>query len=122
MAITINFNRPKLQPTLEEVVPITATLVEDTTNKLYVVDVKYTVTTDGETPGTTIKTLKRLKITPVITGTTMRLDFTELTFPATAAPDPLDSAAISTSPVTRGGATIDLDAFLTAAGDLRKNT
>lgn len=121
MAITINFNRPKLQPTTTEAVPITATLVEDTTNNLYVVDVKYTVTKDDATTAT--KVLKRLKITPVLTGTSMRLDFQELTFLPTAADNPADSAAIlPLSPVIRGGNVIDLDAFLTGAGDLRKNT
>jgi hypothetical protein len=120
MAITINFNRPKLQPTLEETVPITATLVEDTTNNLYVVDVKYTVTKDDSSTAT--KVLKRLKITPVLSGTTMRLDFVELTFPPTAPDAPADSDATTTSPVTRGGTVIDLDAFLTGVGDLRKNT
>lgn len=119
MAITLPFNRPKLATTIAEAVPVTATLVEDTTNNLYVVDVKYTVTKDDAS--TVTKVLKRLKVTPVITGTTMRLDFTELTFPPTAPDAPADSDATSTSPVTRGGTVIDLDSFLTAIGDLRKN-
>lgn len=120
MAISINFNRPKLQPTLEEVVPVTATLVEDTTNKLYVIDVKYTVTKDDAS--TVTKVLKRIKITPVLAGTTMRLDFVELTFPPTASDTPNDNEATNTSAVTRGATTIDLDAFLTGVGDLRKNS
>lgn len=120
MAISINFNRPKLVTTLEETVPVTATLVEDTTNKLYVVDVKYTVTKDDTT--TVTKVLKRLKITPVLTGTTMRLDFQELTFPPTAPDAPVDSDATTIGAITRGGTTIDLDAFLTGVGDLRKNS
>lgn len=119
MAITINFNRPKLQTTLVEVVPITATLVEDTTNNLYVVDVKYTITKDNAS--TVTKVLKRIKITPVLAGTSMRLDFVELTFPPTATDNPADSEATSTSPVTRGATQIDLDSFLTAIGDVRKN-
>ena len=119
MAITLPFNRLKLQSTLVEAVPVTATLVEDTVNNLYVVDVKYTVTKDDAT--TVTKVLKRLKITPVITGTTIRLDFTELTFPATATITPADSEASSIAPVVRGGTVIDLDTFLTAVGDLRKN-
>jgi len=120
MAISINFNRPKLVTTLEEVVPITATLVEDTTNNLYVIDVKYTVTKDDDT--TVTKVLKRIKVTPVLAGTSMRLDVVELTFPPTASDTPTDSEAISTSPVTRGGSQIDLDTFLTGTGDLRKNS
>jgi hypothetical protein len=120
MAITINFNRPKLQPTTTEAVPVTATLVEDTTNNLYVVDVKYTITKDDASTAT--KVLKRIKITPVLAGTTMRLDFQELTFPPTAPDSPTDAQASTTSPVTRGTPVIDLDAFLTAIGDARKNT
>ncbi len=121
MAITINFDRPKLQPTLQEAVPVTATLVEDTTNKLYVVDVKYTVTKDDNSTAT--KVLKRIKIIPVLSGTTMRLDFQELTFPPTAPDNPTDAQAITPAPpVTRGTPVIDLDSFLTAIGDLRKNT
>lgn len=120
MAISLNFNRPKLQTTLEETVPITATLTEDTTNKVYVVDVKYTVTKDDTT--TVTKVLKRLKVTPVITGTTMRLDFTELTFPPTAPDSPTDAQASTTGQVQRGVTTIDLDSFLTEIGDLRKNS
>ena len=120
MAITLNFNRPKLQPTLAEAVPVTATLVEDTTNNLYVVDVKYTVTKDDTT--TVTKVLKRVKIIPVLSGTTMRLDFQELTFAATAPDAPTDAQAATTGPVTRGTPVIDLDAFLTGIGDLRKNT
>ena len=119
MAITLPFNRPKLATTLAEAVPVTATLVEDTVNNLYVVDVKYTISKDDAT--TVTKVLKRLKITPVLAGTTMRLDFTELTFPASATVTPTDVEASSTSPVVRGGTVIDLDVFLTAAGDLRKN-
>ena len=119
MAITLPFNRPKLATTLAEAVPVTATLVEDTVNNLYIVDVKYTITKDDAT--TVTKVLKRLKITPVLAGTTMRLDFTELTFPASATLTPADSEASSTAPVVRGGTVIDLDVFLTAAGDLRKN-
>jgi hypothetical protein len=120
MAITLPFQRPKLETTLAEAVPVTATLVEDTVNNLYVVDVKYTITKDDAT--TVTKVLKRLKITPVISGTTMRLDFQELTFPATAPDAPTDAEAITTSPVTRGSTVIDLDTFLTAIGDLRKNS
>lgn len=120
MAITLPFQRPKLQTTLAEAVPVTATLVEDTINNLYVVDVKYTITKDDAT--TVTKVLKRLKITPVLSGTTMRLDFTELTFPATAPDSPTDAQATSTAPVVRGGTVIDLDAFLTTVGDLRKNS
>lgn len=120
MAITLPFNRPKLQTTLAEAVPVTATLVENTTDNLYVVDIKYTVTKDDAS--TVTKVLKRLKVTPVITGTTMRLDFVELTFPPTAPDSPADSDASATSQVTRGGTVIDLDAFLTAIGDLRKNS
>jgi len=120
MAISINFNRPKLVTTLPEVVSLTATLAEDTANNLYAIDVKYTVTKDDAT--TVVKVLKRIKVTPVLVGTSMRLDFVELTFPPTAIETPLDAAAISTSPVTRGGSQIDLDTFLTGTGDLRKNT
>jgi len=120
MAISINFNRPKLETTLQEVVTLTATLTEEVANKIYVMDVKYTVTTD--LGASVIKVLKRIKVTPVLVGTSMRLDFVELTFPPTAIENPLDAAAISTSPVTRGGSQIDLDTFLTGTGDLRKNT
>jgi len=120
MAITINFNRPKLQTTLTEAVPVTATLVEDTTNNLYVVDVKYTITKDDAS--TVTKVLKRIKINPVLAGTSMRLDFTELTFPPTAPDSPADSDATNVSTVTRVSTQqIDLDSFLTAIGDVRKN-
>ena len=69
MAINLTFPRPKLVTTLDETVPVTATLVEDTTNKTYVVDLKYTVTKDDSTTAT--KVMKRVKIIPVIAGTTV---------------------------------------------------
>jgi len=120
MAITLNFNRPKLQPTLEEVVPVTATLVENTTDNIYIVDFKYTVTKDDAS--TVTKVLKRVKITPVLAGTSLRLDFTELTFPPTATDNPADSEASNISTSTRVSTQqIDLDSFLTAIGDVRKN-
>lgn len=119
MAISINFNRPKLQTTLEEVVPITATLVENTTDKVYVVDVKYTVTKDDAS--TVVKVIKRFKIVPVIVGTTIRFDITEITFPPTAADNPNDNEGTTGTPI-RGASIVDLDTFLTAVGDVRKNS
>lgn len=120
MAINLTFSRPKLVTTLEETVPVTATLVEDTTstNKNYVVDLKYTVTKDDASTAT--KVLKRIKIIPVIAGTTVRLDLQELTFAGTAPDTPTDAQASVTGEVIRG-VVMDLDAFLTAVGDARKN-
>jgi len=118
MAISINFNRPKLQPTLEEVVPITATLIENTTDKLYVVDIKYTVTKDDAS--TAVKVIKRFKIIPVIVGTTIRFDITEITFPPTASDNPTDDQGTISTPI-RGASIVDLDKFLTDIGDIRKN-
>lgn len=118
MAINLTFPRPKLVTTLDETVPVTATLVEDTTNKTYVVDLKYTVTKDDSTTAT--KVMKRVKIIPVIAGTTVRLDVQELTFAGTAPDAPTDAQASVTGEVIRG-TTMDLDIFLTAVGDARKN-
>jgi len=119
MAISIDFNRPKLQPTLVEIVPITATLVENTTDKLYVVDIKYTVTKDDAS--TAVKVIKRFKINPVIAGTTIRFDITEITFPPTAPDSPTDEQGTVNTPI-RGASIVDLDTFLTAVGDVRKNS
>ena len=121
MAISIVFPRPKLVTTLDETVPITATLVEDTTNKVYAIDLKYTVTKDDASTAT--KVMKRVKLIPVIQGTTLRLDVQELTFLPTAPDAPTDAQAITpNSEVVRGQVLIDLDAFLTGVGDARKNT
>ena len=119
MAINLTFPRPKLVTTLDETVPVTATLVEDTTNNVYTVDLKYTVTKDDNSTAT--KVLKRIKIIPVIAGTTVRLDLQELTFAGTAPDSPTDVQASVTGEVIRG-VTMDLDTFLTAVGDARKNS
>ena len=119
MAISLTFPRPKLVTTLNETVPITATITEDTVNNNYAVDIKYTVTKDDTTTDT--KVLKRIKITPVISGTTVRLDLQELTFAGTAPNAPTDAQASVTGEVIRG-VTMDLDTFLTAVGDARKNS
>ena len=118
MAISLTFPRPKLVTTLDETVPVTATLVEDTTNNVYAVDLKYTVTKDDTTTAT--KVLKRVKIIPVIAGTTVRLDLQELTFAGTAPDSPTDAQASVTGEIVRG-VVMDLDTFLTAVGDARKN-
>ena len=119
MAISLIFPRPKLVTTVDETVPITATITEDTVNKNYAVDLKYTVTKDDTTTAT--KVLKRIKILPVISGTTVRLDLQELTFAGTAPDTPTDVQASVTGEIIRG-VTMDLDTFLTAVGDARKNT
>lgn len=119
MAISINFNRPKLQTTLVEVVPITATLVENTTDNVYAVDIKYTVTKDDAS--TAVKVIKRFKIVPVIAGTTIRFDITEITFPPTAPDNPTDAQGTASIPI-RGASIVDLDTFLTEVGDVRKNS
>jgi hypothetical protein len=119
MAISINFKRPKLETTLDEVVPITATLVENTTDKLYIIDTKYTVTKDDAS--TVTKVIKRFKINPVIAGTTIRFDITEITFPPTAPDNPTDDQGTISTPI-RGASLVDLDTFLTAVGDVRKNS
>lgn len=120
MAINITFPRPKLVTTLDETVPITATLVEDTTNKIYTVDLKYTVTKDDASTAT--KVLKRIKVIPVIAGTTLRLDVQELTFAGDAPDNPTDAQASVTGEIIRGVSLVDLDRFLTDVGDARKNT
>jgi hypothetical protein len=120
MAINLTFPRPKLVTTLDETVPITATLVEDTTNNVYSVDFKYTVTKDDASTAT--KVLKRVKIIPVLQGTTLRLNLQELTFSGTSPDSPTDAQATVTGDVISGVSLIDLDKFLTDVGDARKNS
>ena len=122
-AVTVQ--RPKLAPTLAENFAINAAIAGDDTTDTIIVDIFCSVTKDDAS--TVNKTLARIKMPSKFQGPGWTTGANILIFPGSA-PDyvaggvtPPDSAAVG-SPVSASSPYVDLDAFLTAAGDTRKNS
>lgn len=115
MAISLEFDRPKSATTNDEIVDLTIAATQ--TGSSYTVDFHYTT---GDITGE--KLAYRLVLTPEVVGMTMRVKVVEYVFNGggtyVSATDPANSTAISTKAIATGSA-FDLDALLTAGGDVR---
>lgn len=115
MAISFEFDRPKLVMSNDETVDLTITATQ--TSSSYTVDFHYT-TDDITVP----KLAYRLVLTPEVVGMAMRVTISEFVFNGSgtyvSATDPANSTATS-SKVIATGSSFDLDALLTAGGDVR---
>lgn len=118
MAINKSIARPKLASTLTETAPLEAAVAE--VNGQFVLDIYTTVTLDGG--GTATNTLFRYYIDVTTSDTNLILSETIYAFDG----DDTDYSAGGTTPASsqghKGIRIINLDTFLTAAGDARKNS
>lgn len=119
MAINKTFQRPKLTQTINKSLNILSQVRED--NGKFALDIYTTTTSDSNTQAT--KILARIIITPQLSRTTLTITDKIYIFPGDATN--YDSQNPITSVPTSLGteaSTIDLDAFLTAAGDAREDS
>jgi hypothetical protein len=121
----VPIQRPKLSQTLTETFAINAAIAGDDTTDTIIVDIFTQITKDDDS--TANKTLARIKMPSNFQGAGWATGATILLFPGDApnyvagGVTPPDSEAVG-SPVSIASAYLDLDAFLTAAGDTRKNS
>lgn len=115
MAISLEFDRPKSATTNDETVDLTIAATQ--TGSSYTIDFHYT--TDDITGE---KLAYRLVLTPEVAGMTMRVKIAEYVFSGSgtyvSATDPANNTATSSKTIATGSS-FDLDALLTAGGDVR---
>lgn len=119
MALSKNFNRPKLNATLSESASMSADVADGADGNSFVIDITTDVIRDDTT--TVTKTLCRIVVPISILGVQAEFSGNFYVFPGNAA----NYVAGGTTPALSAGTagkTVDLDAFFTAAGDTRKNT
>lgn len=119
MALSKNFDRPKLATTLVEALSLSAAIADGGDGNTFVVDITTNVTQDDT--DVVPKTLARIIITPGISGSSMTVTMQPYTFNGDAADYSAGGIVPSLSVATKGNV-VDLDAFFTAAGDTRKNS
>lgn len=119
MPITIDWDRPKLTTTVDKDFNISATISDDGTS--FNVDFTTTIVQDTDAQSIT-RTLRRVKVIPVVTGNSLTVNTQELTFPGTVTTNPLDSAATTTGTLSKGTVKQDIDNFFVEADNARTNS
>jgi hypothetical protein len=118
MSFNLSYTRPLATVTGTETASYTTTLTEDGSGKKYTIDVVATV-------NATSKLVRKIIITPVFNGTSLTFGVDEYVYAGGAAnyvsaTNPATSAAVGGGPIAHYDLTQqDMDAFHTAAGDVR---
>ena len=117
MPLNKTFNRPKLATTLSKPVVISAAVAEGTDE--FILDVILTVTKDDTSTAT--KTAVRVVLPVKINGTTLIVEDAFYTFPGNATSYASGGATPSLSAGVKGNS-VELNNFLSLAGDLQENS
>ena len=117
MAISSSFNREKLNPTLSKALSFTGAIAEGTGE--FIVDINLTITKDDTT--TVTKTVQRIIIPLNIFNEKLTIVPEQDVFPGSATTYSSGGTTPSLSAGTIGNI-IDLNTFLTQAGDTPENS
>lgn len=117
MTISSSFNREKLNPTLSKALSFTGAIAEGTGE--FIVDINLTITKDDTT--TVTKTVQRIIIPLVILNNKLTVVPKQYIFPGNATTYSSGGTTPALSAATIGNI-IDLNTFLTQAGDAPENS
>jgi hypothetical protein len=117
MAISSSFNREKLNPTISKALSFTGAIAQGTDE--FIVDINLTITKDDTT--TVVKTVQRIVIPLNILNNKLTVIPKQYVFPGSAT----TYSSGGTTPLLSAGTIgniIDLNTFLTQAGDTPENS